>query len=454
MIATINPATEQELQCYPPQVRVEIEDAINLSHKAQTVWAGKSINARAEVIRHLGQLLERRKEKLAPLISIEMGKPIMQARSEIEKCRDLCSFYADQASSFLKDEFILTQAKRSAVSFTPLGVILGIMPWNFPFWQVFRFAIPTLLAGNATLLKHAPNVSGCSLDIQTLFLEAGFPKGVFQSLIIEVEQVEPIISHPCIKGITLTGSSRAGKAVAKLAGQHLKPSVLELGGSDPFIVLADADLELATTKAVESRCLNAGQSCISAKRFIIHKNIYDIFKERFIAKLKNKKIGDPADEETEIGPLARKDLRDNLRNQVEQSLTKGATLAYESESLPEKGYFYPIQVLEHIPQETPAFDEELFGPVASLFKAEDTAHAIQLANATRFGLGATIFTKDEEKGWEIAKNKLQAGSCFINDSVKSDASLPFGGIKNSGYGRELGRFGVQAFVNIKTVYLG
>lgn len=454
MIATINPATEQELQGYPPQVRVEIDDAIQLGAQAQKEWAKKSISERSELVKQLAKLLELRKEKLARLITIEMGKPITQARSEIEKCRDLCSFYAENVEELLSDEFILTHAKRSAVSFTPLGVILGVMPWNFPFWQVFRYAIPTVLAGNTTLLKHAPNVSGCSLDIQTLFLEAGFPVGVFQSLIAQVEQVEHIIAHPAVQGITLTGSTRAGKAVGQLAAGQLKPSVLELGGSDPFIVLADADLELAAQKAVESRCLNAGQSCISAKRFIIHADIYENFKEGFIAQVKKKIIGDPIEESTDIGPLARKDLRDNLAEQVEQSLAEGASLAYESNSIPEKGYFYPIQVLERIPSGTPAYDDELFGPVASLFKAEDTAHAIQLANATRFGLGANIFTKDEEKGWNIAKNKLHAGNCFINDFVKSDPRLPFGGIKNSGYGREMGRFGIQSFVNIKTVYLG
>jgi succinate-semialdehyde dehydrogenase/glutarate-semialdehyde dehydrogenase len=383
-----------------------------------------------------------------------MGKPLKEGIAEIEKCAWVCDYYAEHAESFLAKETIETDASSSYITYNPLGVVLAVMPWNFPYWQVLRFAAPALMAGNVGLLKHASNVPGCAESIEQLFIEAGFPVGCFTNLLIETEQVKTVIEHPHVKAATLTGSERAGKAVASQAGAQIKKTVLELGGSDAYLILEDADLDHAAKVCAQSRLLNTGQSCIGAKRFVVVESVYDAFLKKFKTLLENAKMGDPLEDDTDVGPMARKDLRDTLHQQVTDSIEKGAACILGG-TIPEgPGAFYPPTILTNIQPGMPAYHEELFGPVASVFKVKDEAEAIRIANDSDFGLGAAVFTQDKKRGERIAAEKLEAGSCFVNGLVKSDPRLPFGGIKISGYGRELSHLGIREFVNVKTVWVG
>ena len=386
-------------------------------------------------------------------MTLEMGKPIAQSRAEVEKCAWVCEYYAENAEKFLSDELITTDASKSFVTFQPLGVVLAVMPWNFPFWQVFRFAAPSLMAGNSGILKHASNVSGCALAIEEVFREAGFPKNLFKTILVPSSEMESVIKNEKIKAVTLTGSVPAGKSVAKTAGSVLKKTVMELGGSDPYVILEDADLEMAAETCVNARLINGGQSCIAAKRFIVVEKIYNEFEKLFVEKMKLKKMGDPFDESNDLGPQASVSLRDDLHKQVEKSIKLGAELLLGGKIPEIKGAYYPPTVLSNVKKGMPAYDEELFGPVAAIIKSKDETEAIKIANDTIFGLGAAVFTSDMKRGEKIAKEKLQAGCCFVNAFVKSDPRLPFGGIKESGYGRELSAFGIKEFVNIKTIYI-
>jgi succinate-semialdehyde dehydrogenase/glutarate-semialdehyde dehydrogenase len=379
-----------------------------------------------------------------------MGKPLKQGAAEVEKCALGCDYYADNAEAHLAPDTIKTENSKSYVAFEPLGVVLAIMPWNFPLWQVYRFAAPALMAGNVGVLKHASNVPGCALVIEEIFTQAGFPEGVFRTLLIGNKQVQAVIEHPLVRAVTLTGSTAAGKTVAAQAGAVLKKTVLELGGSDPYVVLEDADLDHAVQTCVNSRLINSGQSCIAAKRFVVVEPVLAAFTDRFVALMKTKKAGDPLIEGTDVGPQARRDLRDDLHKQVIASIERGATLLLGGEVPPGKGAYYPATVLADVKPGMPAYDEELFGPVAAIIGAKDEEDAVRIANDTIFGLGAAVFTKDAKRGERIAR-KLEAGATFVNRSVASDPRLPFGGIKESGYGRELGGYGIKEFVNVKTV---
>jgi len=377
----------------------------------------------------------------------------VQGRNEIDKCAWSCDFYAQEAKSYLAPQLIKTEASKSFVSFEPLGIVLAVMPWNFPFWQVFRCAAPTLMAGNAVVLKHASNVCGCALAIEDIFKQAGLPVGLFTTLLISSQKVERLIQHPLVQAITLTGSTGAGQAIASKAGAVIKKTVLELGGSDPYIILEDANLVKAVEACAASRLINGGQSCIAAKRFIVVNSRLKEFEELFVEKMRAVRMGSPLDEETTLGPLARHDLRDGLHEQVQKSIKKGARLLLGGEIPDGKGAFYPPTVLTNVRKYTPAYDEELFGPVAGIIGVSGEDAAIDAANDTVFGLGAAVFTQDMKRAENIAAFQLQAGSCFVNDFVKSDPRLPFGGVKRSGYGRELSTFGIHEFVNIKTVYM-
>jgi len=381
-----------------------------------------------------------------------MGKPLAQGEAEAEKCAWACDYYAEHAEQFLSPVARPTDATRSYVRFDALGPVLAIMPWNFPFWQVFRFAAPALAAGNAGLLKHAPNVSRCALEIEQLLREAGFPDGLFRAVLLPNEAVAPVIADPRICAVTLTGSDRAGSQVAQQAGRHLKKSVLELGGSDPFIVLADANLDEAARTAAEARLLNSGQSCIAAKRFIVVEPVFDRFLERFVAAVAARRLGDPLAPGTEVGPQARADLRANLQRQVEESVRRGAKLVLGGRVPEGPGFFYPPSVLTAVANGMPAFDEEVFGPVAAVIRVRDDADAVRVANASPYGLGAAVWTEDRERGERLAA-ELEVGSVFVNGLVKSDPRLPFGGVKRSGYGRELSEFGLREFVNVKSVWV-
>lgn len=452
-LKSINPATGEKIKDYETMSDMELADILSASHDAFLQWRYVTFKERAKHLKKAGGILRAEKERLAKLITMEMGKPIGEARAEIEKCAWACDFYADQAETFLAPEIVETGGVKSYVSFQPLGTVLAIMPWNFPFWQVFRFAAPTTMAGNAILLKHAPTVTGCALAIQEIFCQAGFPEPLFRILRIEVKTVEMLIRDKRIVGVTLTGSPRAGRAVAALAGASLKKTVLELGGSDPYIILSDADLESAAEACVASRLLNTGQTCISAKRFIVISTHRKEFEKLVVEKMRSKKMGNPFQDETDVGPLARFDLRDNLHRQVCESVRHGARLLLGGDvpSLP--GAYYPPTVLTDVGPGQPAYCEELFGPVAAIIAATDEKEAIHIANDTVYGLGSAVFTKDTLRGEQIALKELEAGSCFVNAPVHSDPRLPFGGIKQSGYGRELSGYGIREFTNIKTIYV-
>lgn len=431
----------------------EVNNIMDLTADSFEKWKETSFGHRSNLMMKAAQVLKAKREEYSELMTLEMGKPISQSKAEVEKCAWVCEYYADNAEKFLKDELIQTDASKSFVTYQPLGTVLAVMPWNFPFWQVFRFAAPGLMAGNAGILKHASNVSGCALAIEEVFREAGFPENLFRTILVPSSQMEAVIKNEKIKAVTLTGSVTAGKAVAKTAGSVLKKTVMELGGSDPYIILEDADLEMASETCVNARLINAGQSCIAAKRFIVVEKVYDEFEKLFVTKMKIKKMGNPFDESNHIGPQASVLLRDELHQQVVKSVELGAKLLLGGEIPETVGAWYPPTVLSNVKKGMPAYDEELFGPVAAIIKVKDENQAIEFANDSIFGLGAAVFTRDYERGEKIAAEKLQAGCCFVNAFVKSDPRLPFGGIKESGYGRELSSFGIREFVNIKTVYI-
>jgi len=451
MIQSINPANNQVIKTYQEISDIELSEVLSKMQTACEDWKTKSFNYRTSLMKTAAKILRNKKEEFSKLMTLEMGKPILQSRAEIDKCAWVCDYYADNAEKFLQDEIIQTDATKSFVTYQPLGVVLAVMPWNFPFWQVFRFAAPTLMAGNVGLLKHASNVSGCSLAIEEIFSEAGFPEFVFKSVILGPSKVKDLIADPIVQAVSLTGSVPAGKSVASAAGSNIKKTVLELGGSDPYVVLEDADLNETVQTCVTSRLLNGGQSCIAAKRFIVVEKVYERFVELYVDFMKQKKMGDPFDESNDIGPQASVKLRDELHDQVLRSINSGAKLLLGGFIPDSDGAYYPPTVLADVTPGMPAFDEELFGPVAAIIKAKDEDDAIKLANKSVFGLGAAVFTKDIAKGEKIAREKLNAGSCFVNQFVRSDPRLPFGGIKESGYGRELSVFGIREFVNIKTV---
>lgn len=450
---TINPVTEEIIAEYTYSTKEEISHQIDESYATWKKWRITEFPVRAEKLAKLAKILEAEKEDLARLITTEMGKPLSQSISEIEKCAWVCKYYAENGQRFLQEEVISTDARRSYVHFEPLGTVVAIMPWNFPFWQVFRFAAPGLMAGNACILKHSSNSIGCAIEIQKLFEKADFPKGLFASMIIENDHMDFILSNDKIAAVTLTGSVGAGKSVAALAGKHLKKAVLELGGSDPYVICNDADLDQAAESCVTGRLRNTGQSCIAAKRFIVTEQNRIPFTEKVKNILATKKFTDPVKEDGELGPMARKDLREGLHHQVQQSIEAGAICELGGKIPEGKGYFYPATLLTNVSKGMPAYSEELFGPVAVIIPAKDEEDAINIANDTSFGLGSAVFSKNLNKAQQIATEQINAGCCFVNDFVKSDPRLPFGGIKESGFGRELSTYGIKEFVNIKTIYV-
>jgi len=451
-IESINPATGEAIQSYQEMTPQEVATILEDTNREYLEWRHTSFADRATRMRKAAEILRQKKEEYARLMADEMGKPVSQGRGEAEKCALVCDYYAENAEKFLSPELIPTDASKSFVTFQPIGIVLAIMPWNFPFWQVFRFAAPALMAGNAGLLKHASNVSGCALAIEDVFRQAGFPPNIFRTLLLTNVRIADVIESPHIKAITLTGSTPAGKAVASRAGSVMKKTVLELGGSDPYLVLEDADLESTVDTCVTSRLINGGQSCIAAKRFIVVEPVLKQFEEMFVEKMRTKKMGNPL-EQVDLGPQARHNLRDDLHHQVMASVEKGAKLLLGGTIPDSKGAYYPPTVLSNVRKGMAAYDEELFGPVAAIIAAKDEDDAIRIANDSIFGLGAAVFTADVKRGERIASEKLEAGCCFVNAFVKSDPRLPFGGIKESGYGRELASFGIREFVNIKTVYV-
>jgi succinate-semialdehyde dehydrogenase/glutarate-semialdehyde dehydrogenase len=452
-LIAINPVNGEKLKEYGEPAWEQVVQKIEQTYKTWLTWRRTSHDKRSELLVNMGNVLRNRSEEFAILMAREMGKPVKQGRDEIEKCALCCDYYAMNGAAHLTDQVIATGASKSFVTFQPLGVVLAIMPWNFPFWQVFRFLAPALAAGNCSVLKHASNVPGCAIAIEEVVNEAGFPNHVFQSLLIRSAMVDKIIEHPLIKAVTLTGSIDAGRQVAQKAGSMIKKTVLELGGSDAYIVLEDADVEYAAEICVNSRIINSGQSCIAAKRFIVVESVLNEFTSWFYRKMRAKKVGDPLDPSTDIGPQARQDLRDQLHSQVEMSIKKGAKCILGGEIPDGNNAFYPATILTGVRPGMPAYEEELFGPVAAIIAARDEEDAIRIANDSAFGLGAALFTIDVDKGERIAATELQAGFCNVNHQVQSDPRLPFGGINQSGYGRELGEFGIREFVNIKTVYI-
>ncbi len=452
-ITSINPANEEILGRFDAFTQEQVDRAVDEAQDAFRAWRERSLADRSGPMRRLAALLRERSDRYARLITLEMGKPITEAKAEIEKCAWGCEFYADNAARYLSDETIETTAQRSLVAFEPLGIVLAVMPWNFPFWQVVRFGAPALMAGNAALLKHASNVPQCALAIEEAVRDAGFPEGLLRTLLLAGAQVEPLIADDRIRAVTLTGSSATGSRIAELAGKALKKTVLELGGSDPYIVLADADLEAAATVGARARNQNAGQSCIAAKRFIAVESVAEDFERRFAAAVEALVVGDPLDAKTQIGPLARADLRDALERQVSESVRMGARVVTGGQRVPGKGYFYQPTVLADVTEDMPVFKEETFGPVAAVLRVRDADDAVRAANDSAYGLGASLWTRDVELGESLAR-KIESGSVFVNGMVASDPRLPFGGIKRSGYGRELSSFGIREFVNIQTVWIG
>ena len=449
---SLNPTTNQLIQTYASWDTLRLKQALEKTNRAQQAWAQTSFFQRVEALHNAAAHLRAQRDRYAILIAQEMGKPLREARAEVEKCAGVCDYYAQHAEEFLRTEPVASDAGKSYVAYYPLGVVLAIMPWNFPFWQVFRAAAPALMAGNAMVLKHAPNVPQCGLAIETMFRDCGLPDGLFTNLMVEVEQVADVIASPHVHAVTLTGSETAGRKVAACAGQHLKKCVLELGGSDPFIVLHDADLELAVNMAVASRFLNCGQSCIAAKRFIVVPQIADKFLHEFKTRVAALKVGDPLDDHTQIGPMARLDLRDSLHRQVSDSIAQGAVAVIGCKPDEREGFFYQPSILDQVTAKTRAYHEELFGPVATVIRAANEKDALRIANETRFGLGSSIWSNDVVRAEQLAI-LIQAGCTFINGMVKSDSRLPFGGVKASGYGRELSKLGIHEFVSAKTVWV-
>ncbi|HVD94768.1 MAG TPA: NAD-dependent succinate-semialdehyde dehydrogenase [Candidatus Limnocylindria bacterium] len=451
-IASINPATGEKLKDFSPFDDAEIEKRLSRADKAFRKYRQTTFSDRSVLLEAVAELLFQEKQKFAQIITLEMGKIFRASVEEIEKCARGCRFYAENGERFLEDEPAQTDAAQSYVQYQPLGPVLAIMPWNFPFWQVFRFAAPALLAGNVGLLKHASNVPQCALAIEEIFCRAGFDEGVFQTLLIEPEQVEKIIVDPRVKAVTLTGSEKAGSAVASTAAREIKKSVLELGGSDAFIVMPSADFESALSTAVKARTINAGQSCIAAKRFMIADEIYDEFVNQFVARMRALKVGDPMDEATEIGPLATEQILQGVHDQVQKTIAAGAKLLTGGNRIHGPGFFYEPTVVIDVPKESPAYREEVFGPVAAVFRVRDVADAIGQANDTSFGLGASAWTNEPEEQ-KLFVSELDSGMVFINAMVASDPRLPFGGVKRSGFGRELGAAGIREFINTKTIWI-
>lgn len=449
---TINPTTGERLKTFDLWNERQLEAALAETAAANPAWQAMTFAERARLFRNAAAELRHNSARYAGIITLEMGKIVHEARAEVEKCAGACEFYAERAEAFLNDEIIQSDASSSYVAYLPLGTVLAVMPWNFPFWQVFRFAAPGLMAGNTAVLKHASNVPQCALAIEEIFRQAGFPHGVFRTLMISAAQVEKIIADPRIHAVTLTGSDAAGRKVAAAAGAHLKKTVLELGGSDAFIVLADADLEPAVNVGVGSRFLNCGQSCIAAKRFILVEPIAEPFLKLFKQQAHALRMGDPAREETQLGPMARADLRDQLHKQVTDSVTAGATFALHGGPAAGPGFFYEPTIIDHVRPGMRAYEEELFGPVAIVIRAKDDEDAIRIANDSRYGLGSSLWTRIAKKGERLAR-RIQSGASFVNGMVKSDPRLPFGGVKNSGYGRELSVHGIREFVNVKTMWI-
>lgn len=448
-----NPATGETVKSYDGHSDAEAAAFVTAAAEAQRSWRRTAFSERATVLNNAAEILRERADAYAELMAVEMGKPLSGGRGEVEKCAWVCEHYAEHAEAYLSSRAIESDASNSYVAHQPLGVVLAVMPWNFPFWQVFRFLAPALMAGNGGVLKHASNVPGCALAIEDVVKSAGLPDGLFKTLMIGASQVEKVIEHDGVAAVTLTGSTPAGKAVASAAGAVLKKTVLELGGSDPYVILEDADLDEAAELCAKSRLINSGQSCIAAKRFVVLDAVHDAFVEKLRAAMSSRVMGDPLDEDTDVGPQARVDLRDELHEQVRDSVEAGARIVLGGEVPEGPGAFYPPTILVNVTPDTPAYHEELFGPVASVIRAADEAEAVRVANDSVFGLGAAVFTRDLERGRRIAEQELEAGCCFVNAFVKSDPRLPFGGIKQSGYGRELADLGIREFVNQKTVYV-
>ena len=452
-IQSINPATEEVIETFEPHTTAQVNQALDEAHNAFLSWRETTFAERGAALHRIATYLREHKAELARLATLEMGKPIVESEAEVEKCAWNCDFYADNAEKFLADERIATNARESYISFLPLGVVLALMPWNFPYWQVFRFAAPALMAGNTILLKHASNVSLTALRMERIFQDCGLPEGAFRTVLVPGAETRRIIEDPRIAAVTLTGSDAAGVSVASTSGQVLKKTVLELGGSDAFIVLEDADLDAAAQMAVRARYQNTGQSCIAAKRFIVVEPVADAFEQKFVEAAAKLRVGDPLDRETQVGPMARGDLRDALEKQVQESLKMGARAALGGKPLARKGYFFEPSIVTNVTPEMPLFREETFGPVAAVIRARDTEDAVELANDSNFGLGGNLWTSNIERARSLARH-LESGGVFINGMTASDPRLPFGGIKHSGYGRELSSFGIREFVNIQTVWIG
>jgi succinate-semialdehyde dehydrogenase / glutarate-semialdehyde dehydrogenase len=449
----INPSTGELAKIYPGHTAAEVDEIIQSVQDAFWKWRRTDFETRAGLMRRAADVLKKRAGDFAELMANEMGKPLKDGRAEVEKCALGCEYFAGNAAEFLKNQDAKVEDAKAFVAFNPLGVVLALMPWNFPFWQVFRFAAPTIMAGNTAVLKHANGVPGCALAAEAVFREAGFPENVFRTLMVDIPAIEGVIHDPRVAAVSLTGSIAAGKAVARQAGEVLKKCVLELGGSDAYVILEDADLEQAARICAKGRLINTGQSCIAAKRFIVPAKVRDDFERLLVAQMALPRIGDPFAKDTDLGPLARHDLRATLHRQVEASVSKGARVLLGGKIPTGPGAFYPATVLTDVHEGCPAYQEELFGPVASVIPVESEEDALRVANATRFGLGSAVFTRDLDRGEKIAAERLEAGCSFVNDFVRSDPRLPFGGIKESGYGRELSSFGIHEFVNIKTVYV-
>ncbi|VAW76042.1 Succinate-semialdehyde dehydrogenase [NAD]; Succinate-semialdehyde dehydrogenase [NADP+] [hydrothermal vent metagenome] len=449
----INPTTGEKVESYPEMSADEVSDILAKCHAAQQGWADTPFPERARLMKSVAAVLRKNKEAYAKIMLREMGKIWSQGLAEVEKCAWGCDYYADNSEAFLASEEVDTEAHHSFVTYKPLGVVLAVMPWNFPLWQVFRFAAPAIIAGNGALLKHAPNVFGCALLIEDVFREAGLPENLFRSLLIDVPQTTAVIHDPRVAAVTITSSVAAGRAVASEAGKVLKKCVLELGGSDPFIVLEDANIDKAVEIGIVGRYQNSGQSCIAAKRFIVVDAVYEEFEQKFVAAVKDLKMGDPAEEGVYIGPQARMDLRDGLHDQVQRTVQSGARLLAGGEIPEGPGAFYPATVLAGVEEGMAAWSEELFGPVATLIRVKDEAEAIKVANGTEFGLAGAVWTQDLARGERIAADGIQSGAAFVNDMSKSDPRMPFGGIRNSGYGRELSIHGIREFVNVHGVWV-
>src|SRR5579862_5294838 len=452
-IATVNPATGVTIRAFQPHSDGDVDVRIRIAFDTFQSYRRVPFAERARMMLAAADILDREKERFGRIMTLEMGKTLRSAQEEAAKCARGCRYYAENAERFLADEHIDTGAAESYVRYQPLGPILAIMPWNFPFWQVVRFAAPALMAGNVCLLKHASNVPQCALELESLFLRAGFPVGAFQALLVEPQSVDRILADPRVKAVTLTGSEAAGSHVASVAGANIKKTVLELGGSDPFIVMPSADLDAAVKTAVTARCINNGQSCIAAKRFIIAEQIADKFEEAFVRRVKALTVGDPMDPETEVGPLATEAILAGLDRQVRRTVAAGATLLTGGKRLERPGNYYAPTVLSDVPEDSPGYGEELFGPVAVLLRAKDIDDAIRIANDTTFGLGASVWTRDTAERRRFI-DEIESGMVFVNAMVASDPRLPFGGVKRSGFGRELSRHGIMEFVNAKTIWVG